>query len=131
LAIALSGDWCRIRIESGYHSLDCPYQTLYIPATRPLAATAGDGAAGELISHQAQAVSNRESLWAPQEINPLWGQRITGPEQKCGDGCKIGLHPLSHLFTSARRLVSPLSIFSSAFLMSSISLTVVKPLYKP
>jgi hypothetical protein len=38
----------------------------------------------------AQAVSNRESLWVPQKINPLWG-----PEQDCCDGCKIELHPQS------------------------------------
>jgi hypothetical protein len=71
--------------------LDGPYQR----PPRNLAASAEDCAAGELISHQAQAVSNGEILWVPQEINPLWGPRITGPEQDCCDGCKIGLHPQS------------------------------------
>jgi hypothetical protein len=44
-------------------------------------------------------MGNRESLWVPQEINPLWDPRITRPEQDRSDGCKIGLHPLSHQFT--------------------------------
>ena len=108
----------------------CPYQTLYIPATRPLAATAGEGAAGELISHQAQAVSNRESLWVPQEINPLWGPLRLGLGTGLLRRVQDRTSSSKHQFTPARRLVSPLSIFSSAFLMTSISLTVVKPLYK-
>jgi hypothetical protein len=89
LAIAPSSDWCRIRIESGYRRAIAPIKHYNTRKERDIAATAEDGAAGELISHQAQPVSNRESLWVPQEINPPWDPRITDPEQDCGDGCKI------------------------------------------
>ena len=66
---------------------------MYTRTERELAASAEDGAAGELISHSDTAGQQRLRLWVPQEINPLWGPRLTGPEQNCGDGCKIGLHP--------------------------------------
>jgi len=56
-----------------------PLSNTIYPQPRPLAATAGDCVAGELISHQAQPVSNRESLWVPQEINPPWGPLRLGP----------------------------------------------------
>jgi len=95
LAIALSGDWCGIRIESSYHGGWSLPKTIYTRKERDLAATAEDGAAGELISQSGTTGQQRLRLWVPQEINPLWGPRITGPEQNCGDGCKIGLHPQS------------------------------------
>jgi len=89
VAIAPSSDWCRIRIESGYRRAIAPTKHYNARKEREIAATAEDCAAGELISHQAQPVSNRDRLWVPQEINPLWDPRITGPEQDCCDGCKI------------------------------------------
>ena len=66
----------------------------------------------ELISRIAELPrGKREILWVPQEINPLWGSRITGPEQDCCDGCKIGLHPLSHQFTPVSCLFRPCQSF--------------------
>jgi hypothetical protein len=74
---------------------------------RQLAATAEDCAAGELISHSCTADRQpREPVGATRN-NPLWGSRITGPEQNCCDGCKIELHPLSHQFTPDRCLFRP------------------------
>jgi len=55
----------------------------------------------------AQPIGNRDRLWVPQEINPLWG-----PEQDCCDGCKIELHPLSHQFTPDRGLFRPCLSFN-------------------
>jgi len=88
-----------------------PKKHYIYPQHGPLATTAEDCAAGELISHSGTTGQQRLRLWVPQEINPLWGPRITGPEQNCGDGCKIGLHPLSHLFTSDRCLFHPCQSF--------------------
>jgi len=68
---------------------------MYTRTERDLVANAEDGAAGELISHSRTADRQRLRLWVPQQINPLWNPRLMGPEQNCGEGCKVGLHPQS------------------------------------
>jgi hypothetical protein len=87
--------------------------SIYIPATGSARGNCGGLRGTELISHQAQTVSNRESLWVPQEINPLSGSRITDTEQDCCDGCKIGLHlqsinsrPIAACFTPVNHFIS-------------------------
>ena len=98
----------RHRHQSGYHrGWLLPNKDYTYPQHRPLAATAEDGAARELISHSDTTNQQRLRLWVPQEINPLW--RL---EQDCGDGCKIGLHPLSHQFTPVSCLFRPCQSFN-------------------
>ena len=130
LAIAPSSDRCRIPIESGCHSLDGPYLRLYIPATRPLAATAGDGAARELISHSGTASRQPRDPVGATRNKPAVGPAYNAPGTEL---LRRVQDKTSSSFASIHArslLVSPLSIISSAFLMSSISLTVAKTLYK-
>jgi len=112
LAIAIGGDWCRIHIESGYHRGIAPTKD-YTRKERDIATSAEDGVAGELISHSGTADQQRLRLWVPQEINPLWDPRLTGPEQNCGDGCKIGLHPQSINSRPIAAFFAPVYLFIS------------------
>ena len=80
LAIAIGGDWCGIRIESGYHrGWPLPNKHYIYPQHRPLAATAEDGAARELISHSGTAGQQpREPVGATRN-KPAVGPDRHGP----------------------------------------------------
>jgi len=116
----------RIRLPRG----DCPYQTLYIPATRSARGNSGDGAAGELISHSGTAGQQpREPVGATRNkptVGPAYNAPGTEQWRRVQDRTSSSFASIH----ARSLLVSPLSIISSAFLMTSISLTVAKPLYK-
>lgn len=90
LAIAPSSDWCRIPIESGYHSLDGPYQTNTIytrntvrsPQLRGIAPTA-------LLSHSGTAGQQpREPVGATRNkpaVGPAYNGSGTGMLRRVQD----------------------------------------------
>ena len=104
--------------------------TIYTRKQRDLAGSAEDGAAGELISHSGTAVRQpRDSVGATRK-KPAVGPAYNGPgterQRRVQDRTSSSFASIH----ARSLLVSPLSIFSSAFLMTSISLTVARPLYK-
>ncbi len=64
----------------------------------------------ELISHQAQPISNRESLWVPQEINPPWNRLRLGPVTELWRRVQDRTSSSFASIHDRERLVSPLSI---------------------
>jgi len=90
---------------------DCPYQTLYIPATGSARRNCGGLRGTELISHQAQPVSNREILWAPQQINPPWDLLRLGPGTELWRRVQDRTSSSKHQFTPDRCLFRPCQSF--------------------
>jgi hypothetical protein len=106
-------------------------QTLYIPPTPSACGNCGgwrggrvnlaSGTAGQQPREPADATRNKPAV-GPANNGP--GTGLLRRVQDMTSSQSINSRPRDRLF-------SPLSIFSSAFLMSSISLTVARPLYKP
>jgi len=113
LAIAISGDWCRIRIESGYHGGIAPTKDYIYPQRKGYRRKCGGWRGGGVNLASSTAGQQRLRLWVPQEINPLWGPIVTGPEQDCCDGCKIDLHPQSINSRSIAACFAPVYLFIS------------------
>ena len=96
LAIAIGGDWCGIRIESGYHSLDCPYQTLHIPATGSAGRNCGGLRGTELISHSGTPGQQPREPVGSTRNKPAVGPASTRARNRTvATAARLGLHPQS------------------------------------
>ena len=91
-----------------------PNKHYIYPQHGPLATTAEDCAAGELISHSGTANQQRLRLWVPQEINPPWNPlRLglgTGLWRRVQDRTSSSKHqftpPIAACFTPVNHFIS-------------------------
>ena len=105
-------------------------QTLYIPPTPSACGNCGGWRGGRVnLASSTAGQQPREPVGAPRNkptVGPAYNAPGTEQWRRVQDRTSSSFASIH----ARELLVSPLSIISSAFLMTSISLTVAKPLYK-